>query len=102
MGGVYEPKQLRLVFSKKVNPHRVKLAAELVVDEANNSAMGLQAEYTLKQSTVVLGVDSNLVLKSTVTSPLGGQHSGTSITLCGEIDQIGGAYKFGYSIALHS
>jgi len=39
MGGVYEPKQLRLVFSKKVNPHRVKLAAELVVDEANNSAV---------------------------------------------------------------
>lgn len=100
IGGVWD-KQIRFCATRKVNPNRVKLGAELVVDEGRSS-MGVQAEYSLKQSTVTLGVDSNLVLRSTVNTPLGGPQSGASLNFCGEADQINSAYKFGYSLSLNS
>lgn len=61
--------------------------------------MGLSAQYTLKQSSLNFGVDSNLLIKSMVNAEL---QPGVSLQFSGEVQQAAGQYRFGYGLTMGS
>ena len=85
------------MYLRRVNPNRVHLSTELVVDEAANSQMTLGAEYTLKQSKIQMTIDSSLLLKSSLETSIA---PGTMMQLCAEMRQDKDHYKFGYGIVM--
>lgn len=86
-----------LLYLRKVNQNRVHLMSDLMVDEQGNSTMTLSAEYSLKQSKIHVGVDSNLLIKSTVDSTVS---PGVTLQFAAEMMQAKGHYKFGYGIMM--
>lgn len=80
-----------------MNQNRVHLMSDLMVDEQGNSTMTLSAEYSLKQSKIHVGVDSNLLIKSTVDSTVS---PGVTLQFAAEMMQAKGHYKFGYGIMM--
>ena len=89
--------QLRLLFLKRVNPNRVHLSADLVVDAENTSTMTVGAEYMFKQSKLHMSLDSNLLLKSYLEANIG---PGFSLQICGEMMQAKEHYKFGMGLQM--
>jgi hypothetical protein len=59
--------------------------------------MGMLAEFQLKQAKLQLGLDSNLVLRSTLDSTI---NPGTTLQLCAEMQQQSNHYRFGFGIVM--
>jgi len=89
--------QLKVMYHRRVNPNRVHLTSELVVDESNNTQATIGAEYILKQSKVQMSIDNSLLLKSTLESQV---LPGISMQFSAEMAQAKDHYRFGYSIAI--
>ena len=85
------------MYLRRVNPNRVHLSTELVVDEAANSQMTVGAEYTLKQSKIQMTIDSNMLIKSHLETTIA---PGVTMQFCAEMCQGQNVYKFGYGIAM--
>ena len=85
------------MYLRRVNPNRVHLSTELVVDEAANSQMTLGADYTLKQSKIQMTIDSTMLIKSHLETTIA---PGVAMQLCAEMRQDKDIYKFGYGIAM--
>lgn len=90
-----------LHYERKINPNRVHLKTNLLVDQQGKTSSALGAEYTLKQSKINLSVDSNLQFRTSVETAL---QPGVQLQLCAEMDHFGnnemGSYKFGYGITM--
>ena len=89
--------QLRVMFLKRINPNRVHLSADLVVDAENNSTMTVGAEYSLKQSKLHMSMDSNMLLKSYLETQVGG---GVTLQFCAEMKQSAEHFRFGYGLQI--
>jgi hypothetical protein len=85
------------MYLRRVNPNRVHLSTELVVDEASNSQMTVGAEYTLKQSKIQMTIDSAMLLKSSLETTIA---PGITMQICGEMRQDKDHYRFGYGIVM--
>ena len=85
------------MFLKRVNPNRVHLSADLLVDAESNSTMTVGAEYTLKQSKLHMSFDTNMLLKSYLETQVG---PGVTMQFCAEMKQSAEHYKFGYGIQM--
>lgn len=85
------------MYLRRVNPNRVHLSTELVVDEGSNSQMTVGAEYTLKQSKIQMTIDSSMVLRSSVDTTI---VPGVLFNLSAEMRQDKDHYRFGYGIIL--
>eukprot|EP01040_Poterioochromonas_malhamensis_P009803 gene9803-10647_t len=86
---------LKVMYQRRVNPNRVNLSTDLVVDDSGNSQMSLNAEYILKQSKLQMSVDSNLHLKSVVETSV---ISGFQLQFSAEMSQFKDVYRFGYGV----
>ncbi len=82
---------------RKVNPNRVHLSTEIMVDQEGNSAVAVGAEYTLKQSKLSFAVDSGLMIRSTIESTLS---PGVQFQLSAEMAQAKDHYRFGYGLIM--
>lgn len=87
----------KLSYRRTVNPSRVQLITDMTVDKDMNSTMGMSAQYTLKQSTLNFGVDSNLLIKSMINAEI---QPGITMQMCGEVQHSGGHYRFGYGLTM--
>ena len=85
------------MYMRRVNPNRVTLCTDLNVDQEGSSTMSVSAEYQLKHATIKASLDSNLMLKSTLTNKIS---PGTEFTLSAELQQAKEHFKFGYSIIM--
>eukprot|EP00597_Dinobryon_sp_UTEXLB2267_P004048 CAMPEP_0170077946 /NCGR_PEP_ID=MMETSP0019_2-20121128/14637_1 /TAXON_ID=98059 /ORGANISM="Dinobryon sp., Strain UTEXLB2267" /LENGTH=265 /DNA_ID=CAMNT_0010290531 /DNA_START=264 /DNA_END=1064 /DNA_ORIENTATION=- len=88
---------LRVFYLRRVNPNRVHLTTDLVVDENGATQMSVGAEYTLKQSKLHMSVDSNLLIKSTVETTVA---PGVMMQFTAEVCQVKSSYRFGYGIIM--
>ena len=59
--------------------------------------MGLSAQYSLKQSSLNFGVDSNLLIKSMVNAEF---LPGITMQLSSEVHHGSGHYRFGYGLTM--
>lgn len=57
----------------------------------------MSTEYTLKQSKLQMGVDSNLLIKSSMETALA---PGVTLQFSAEMNQLKEHYRFGYGIAM--
>ena len=87
----------KAMYMRRVNPNRVTLATELVVDQQKQATMAVSAEYALKQSTLKMSIDSDATLKSSLQSKLS---PGVEFHLAAEVVQAKKHYKFGYAIIM--
>jgi hypothetical protein len=85
------------MFLKRINPNRVHLTADLVVDPESNSTMTVGAEYSLKQSKLHMSLDSTMLLKSYLETQVG---PGVTMQFCAEMRQAQDHYKFGYGLQM--
>ncbi len=85
------------MYMRRVNPNRVTLCTDLTVDQEKNSTMSVSAEYSLKQSTLKASLDSNLMLKSTLSNKIS---PGVEFNLSAEMQQAQQHFKFGYCIIM--
>jgi len=85
------------MYLRRVNPNRVHLSTELVVDETANSQMTVGAEYTLKQSKIQMTIDSTMLIKSHLETTIA---PGVSMQLCAEMCQGKDIYRFGFGVAM--
>ena len=85
------------MYHRRVNPNRVHLTSELVVDEAYNTQATLGAQYMLKQSTLAMSIDNNLLIKSSLESQV---LPGISMSFSAEMAQQKDHYRFGYSVMI--
>lgn len=88
---------MKLSYRRTVNPNRVLLTTDVAFDKDMNSTMGVSAQYVLKQSTLNFGVDSNLLIKSMLNSEI---QPGIALQMCGEVQQAGGHYRFGFGLTM--
>lgn len=108
--------QLRLLYTKKVNPNRVHVSTDLLIDADGNSKvrifllflsliglmfvslqMSVAGDYYLKQSKVSMSLDSTVTLKTLVETSIA---PGVQLQLGAEIAHLQGAYRFGYGIMM--
>jgi hypothetical protein len=87
----------RAMYMRKVNPNRVNLSTEIMMDNEGNNTVAVGAEYQLKQSKISFSVDSTLVIKSTVESNLS---PGVQFQLSAEMAQAKEHYRFGYGLIM--
>jgi Eukaryotic porin len=59
--------------------------------------MSVGAEYTMKQSTLHMSIDSGLLIKSSLSTTIA---PGTELQLCAEMQQAGQHYKFGVGVMM--
>lgn len=93
----YEANGFHLLYLKRVNPNRVSISAELVVDDKKSQAT-VGAEYTLKQSKVHMSIDSDLTVKSTLDATI---TPNLTLQLCGEIQQTKDVAAFGIGLVFN-
>lgn len=95
----FESKNTHLFYKREVNPNRVNLLTDVTYDGASGqSVMNLTAQYKLKQSSITMGFDSDLTLRSTVESNIA---QGVQLTISAEIPHLNqGACKFGYCLLM--
>jgi hypothetical protein len=88
---------LKINYTRQVNPKRVQLATDLVIDKEGNSSMTASAQYALKSSTLNLSINSDLMLKSSIEVKLS---QGVQFQLAGEALQAKDHFKFGYALIM--
>mmetsp|Transcript_2848 Transcript_2848/g.4360 ORF Transcript_2848/g.4360 Transcript_2848/m.4360 type:complete len:323 (-) Transcript_2848:115-1083(-) len=107
IGFIYDPAEytlaaqvdnnIRVLYLRKVNPNRVHLCTDLVVDDTGSAQASVGAEFMLKQSKIQLGIDSNFVIKSYLETHLS---PNTQLQLCAETMQLNNHYRFGFGILM--
>lgn len=86
-----------MLFLRRVNKNRVHLSSTLVVDENAGSTASIGAEYTLKQSKLQMSIDTNLIIKSQLTTQI---VPSVNLQLSAEMSQFKEHYRFGYGIEM--
>jgi hypothetical protein len=89
--------QFRLLYTRKVNPNRVHLTTDVVINAEGKSQMSVGAEYMLKQSKLHMSIDSNMQIKSMVETAIA---PGVQMQLCAEMQQQQAVYKFGFGVLM--
>lgn len=97
--GTKSAEQMKVSYRRTVNPNRVYLTTDVAFDKDMNSSGGVSAQYMLKQSSLNFGVDSNLLIKSMVSTEI---QPGISLQMSGEIQHSAGHYRFGTGLNMGS
>lgn len=93
----WDKSALRMLYLRKVNPNRVHITTDLLVDEGGNSQMTLGAEFFLKQSKLHMSLDSNMLVRSSLETSL---TPGMQMQFAAEVLQSKNHYRFGFGIVM--
>lgn len=90
-------KNVKLLYLRRVNPNRVNMTTDLVVDSEGGSLASVGVEYQLQQSKIQMSIDSNMEIKSTLETTIGPR---LQMQFSAEMAHMKNVYRFGYGLVM--